>query len=122
MDQKVLDYLTKERVSVLAVTLPDNLVYAATLHFSHNEEPFELYFSTENASRKCRGLLNGEIQKASFVVGFSESEWITLQMDGEVTAVFDKSKLEEIYKLHYVKHPNSAKYKDDPAAFFEIYP
>lgn len=77
-----------------------------------------LYFSTENTSRKCKGLLNGETVKGSVVVGLSEEEWITLQMDGEVTAIVDKAELEKIHQIHYTKHPSSAKYKEEPETIF----
>ena len=118
MDKKILDFLTKHRVSSLTTMLPDGTPHAAALHYSHNEEPIEIYFSTENTSRKCKGLLKGETVKASVVVGFSEEEWVTLQMDGDVTAITDKDELEKVYKIHYPKHPNSEKYKDDPATIF----
>lgn len=118
MNDKILKYLTKEHVGVLSNLLPDGSVHGATLHFSHNVEPLEIYFSTENTSRKCEGLLNGEVVKASLVIGFSESEWITLQLDGEITAVSDKPELEAVHRIHYSKHPGSEKYKNDPVTIF----
>lgn len=118
MDQKVLDFLTKHRVCSLTTTLPDGSPHAAAIHFSHKENPLTLYFSTENTSRKMTGLLKGEVVKGSVVVGFSEEEWITLQMDGEVRTISDKNELEEIHKVHYAKHPDSEKWKDDPATIF----
>src|SRR5260221_8888214 len=113
MDKKILDFLKSHRVSVLTTLLKDGSPHGATLHYSHRDEPLELYFSTENTGRKSEGLLNGEIGKASLVVGFSEEEWITLQMEGEVRIILDKNELEEIYKIHYAKHPNSEQYKNE---------
>ena len=118
MHKKVLDFLTKHRVCSLTTLLPDGLPHAAALHFSHKNEPLEMYFSTENTNRKCKGLLKGETVKGSVVVGFSEEEWITFQMDGEVTAVLDKSELKKVHKIHYPKHPDSEKYKDEQATIF----
>ncbi|HXH26957.1 MAG TPA: hypothetical protein VNG90_03600, partial [Candidatus Acidoferrum sp.] len=61
---------------------------------------------------------NGGTAKASVVVGLSEEEWITLQMDGEVAAITDPAQLEAAQAIHYAKHPNSAQYKDDPETMF----
>ena len=118
MDKKALDFLAKHRVCSLTTLLPDGSPHAAALHFSHKENPIELYFSTENTSRKTTGLLKGEVVKASVVVGFSEEEWITLQMDGEVRAISGKNELAEVHKVHYAKHPDSEQWKDDPATIF----
>lgn len=118
MDTRITEFLSKHRVCSLTVLLPDGSPHAATLHFSHSEDPFELYFSTENTSRKCQGLLEGQIVGASVVIGFSEEEWITLQMDGEVQAVLDKNELARIQAIHYPKHPNSEQYKNDPTTIF----
>jgi len=118
MDKKILEFLTKHRVCSLTTMLPGGTPHAAALHYSHTDEPLELHFSTENTSRKCNGLLKGEIVKGSVVVGFSEEEWITFQMDGEVSAITDKDELGKVQKIHYPKHPNSEKYKDDPATIF----
>src|SRR3989338_4346938 len=118
MEQKTLEFLAKHRVCSITTILPDGSPHAAALHYSHIEAPLTLYFSTENTSKKCQGLLNGEVVKGSVVVGFSEEEWVTLQMDGNIQAIADKAKLEEVYKVHYLKHPNSEKYKDAPATIF----
>lgn len=118
MESTALKFLTSHRVCSLTTLLPDGTPHAAALHYSHKVNPAILYFSTEKSSRKCQGLLNGETVKGSVVVGFSEEEWITLQMDGEVTAVLDEAELKKVHELHYAKHPNSEKYKDDPETIF----
>lgn len=117
MNETILDFLTKNRVSSLTTLLPDGTPHGAALHYSHIAEPLTLYFSTKNTSRKCEGLLNGETSKASVVIGFSEDEWITLQLDGEVKAL-EKDQLENIHKVHYAKHPNSEQFKDAPETVF----
>lgn len=118
MDQKISDFLTKHRVCSLTTILVDGSPHAAALHYSHKNVPLELYFSTENTSRKCQSLLDGQTVKGSVVAGFSEEEWITLQMDGEVKAIFNTEELKAVQAIHYPKHPNSEKYKDDPATIF----
>lgn len=118
MDQKVLDFITTHRVSVLTVLLPDGSPCSSALHYSHQNEPLTLFFSTENTSRKCKGLLKGESVKGSVVIGFSEEEWLTLQMDGEVRAILDKEELAKVHKVHYPKHPTSEQYKNDSETIF----
>ena len=118
MNQKIFDFLKNHRVSVVSTLRSDGSPHAAALHYSHKESPLTLYFSTENTSRKCQALLDGKPGKASVIVGFSEEEWITLQMDGEVRAILDKNELKKVHAIHYPKHPNSEKYKDDPATIF----
>lgn len=112
MDKKVLDFLASHRICSLTTLLSDGSPHAAALHYSHKDEPLELYFSTENTSRKCQALLDGKTVKASVVVGFSEEEWITLQMDGDVRAILDKNELTPIQTIHYAKHPTWWRYTD----------
>lgn len=118
MNEIILEFLSKHNVCALTTLLPDGFPHAAALHFSHSDNPLTLYFSTENTSRKCQGLLSGETVKGSVVVGLSEEEWITLQMDGDVRAISDKVELDKAHSIHYAKHPNSAKYKDAPETIF----
>ena len=118
MDQKILDYLKTQRVSCLAVSLQDGSPHAATLHFSHTESPLAIYFSTENTSKKCEGLLTGEEQRASCVFGFSEEDFRTLQMDGRVHMVTDVNELAKIKQIHYAKHPSAKKYENAPETVF----
>ncbi len=118
MKEKLAQFLTTHRVCSLTTLLPDGTPHAAALHYSHTEDPLTLYFSTEKSSRKCQGILNGESVMGSVVIGFSEEEWVTLQMDGEVTAVSDDAVLKKAHAIHYSKHPNSEKYKDDPETLF----
>lgn len=118
MENTILDFLTKHRVCSLTTLLTDGSPHASALHYSHINNPLTLYFSTENTSRKCSGLLQGEPAKSSVVIGFSEEEWITLQMDGEVKAILDETTRNEIQKIHYKKHPTAKKYKDAPETIF----
>lgn len=115
---KIHEFLKSHNIAVFSTNLPDGSIHAASLHFSHAENPLELYFSTDRESRKCQGLLHGEILPAAVVVGFSTEEWVTLQLDGEVQAVLVPEELRKIQDVHYAKHPHSEKYKDDPATIF----
>lgn len=116
-----MDFLTKHRVCALATLLKDGSPHVSALHYSSNDKPLEVYIMTEKGSKKCEALLNAKPGKASFVTGFSEEEWITLQMDGEVKAVTNKKELQKIHKIHFAKHPEPEKYKDDPETLFLIF-
>lgn len=117
-DQTILHFLETKKIAVLTTLLEDSTPHSATLHYSHTSDPLKLYFSTKNTSRKCQNLLNGQVGKSSLVIGFSEEEWITLQMEGTIQIVTNKNELDKISPLHYSRHPNSAKFKDDPATVF----
>lgn len=117
MDKMVLDFLTKNRVCVLSVLLKNDSPHAAAMHYSHSVSPLEIYIQTKNTSRKMSALLKGGFVKASIVVGFSEQEFKTLQLDGDVR-ILSKNRLSEVHKIHYTKHPDAKQWKDDPATVF----
>ncbi len=118
MDPKIIEFISTQKISALTTMLTDGMPHAAALHYSHRNDPMELYFSTENTSRKAQALLDGKSSKAAVVIGFSEEKWIALQMEGEVVTIMDKEELSRIHSVHYKKHPGSEKYKDDPATIF----
>lgn len=118
MDNKVLEFLAKHRVCSLATLLPDESPHAAALHYSHQGNPLKLFFSTTKSSKKCQTLLEGKISRASIVVGFSEKEWLTLQMDGNVKVILDPKELKLAKSIHYPKHPDSQQYEYAPETIF----
>lgn len=118
MNQNILTFLTDNRVGALTILRKDGSPHSAALHYSHSPEPLELYFSTENTSRKAEALLDGQNIHASFVVGLSEEEWITLQINGAAKIIQDKNELTRVHAIHYAKHPDSEQWKDDPATIF----
>lgn len=114
MNKKALDLLAMQRVCSLSILLPDGTPHAAALHYSHRIKPLTLFFSTDNTSKKAQGLMDGKNKKASVVIGFSEEEWKTIQMDGTVKAILDRNELEEAKEIHYAKNPNSKQFENDP--------
>lgn len=82
MTQPIFDYLHTQRIGVVAVAMLDGSPHAATVHFAYMQEPLQLLMMTNRNYKKCEPIIaNGEA-RASFVVGFSETEMRTLQMDG----------------------------------------
>ncbi len=119
IDTQILDFLIGHRICALTTLLQDGSPHAAAIHFSYNESPFEFYFSTKNTTKKCEALLDGQSSKASVVVGLSDEEWITLQMDGTVKSILDPAESEKTAAIHYARHPHAAtRFKNDPSTLF----
>jgi len=118
MNTEVLDFLNKHRVCALSTILKDGSPHVCALHYANNPKTAEVYIMTEKSGKKSEALLDGAKGKASFVTGFSDEEWITLQMDGEVRAVTNKKELLAIHKIYYKKNPGPEKYKNDPGTLF----
>lgn len=123
MDKLVAQFLEQNRVCALSILLPDSQIHSAAMHYSHASDPLALFFSTENSSRKFQGLVNRKSTPASVVIGFSEKDWLTLQMSGDVKLISDDQRLSpekiaSIKSIHYSRHPASQKYADNPAAVF----
>ena len=113
-------FLAKNRVCVLSMLLKDESPHGAAMHYSHADSPLQIYIQTENTSRKMSGLLKRSSVKASVVIGFSEDEFRTLQMDGNIK-VLPSTKLKSVHKIHYTKHPEAKQWKDDPATVFLVF-
>ena len=120
MDKRVLRFLAKQRVCSLSVLLKDGSPHSAAMHYSNSERPLEIYMQTRNTTKKSELLSKGGSVKASIVVGFSEDEFVTLQMDGEI-GILPESKRSKMQKIHYQKHPDAEKRKDDPATIFLVF-
>lgn len=84
MDERIDNFLERHRLAVLTVMMPDGSLHSSTCHFAHRGEPWQIYIVTEEKSRKCLPLQDNKIAKAAMVVGFSEEEWVELQMNGEL--------------------------------------
>ncbi|MBI2622012.1 pyridoxamine 5'-phosphate oxidase family protein [Candidatus Microgenomates bacterium] len=115
MDKQVLDFLKKERVCVLGTVAKDGFPQVSVMHYSLGENPLSFFFSTERTSHKYKNMLNNN--KASCVVGLSEEEWVTVQMDGVIKELAEEE-LKEIKNIHYAKHPDSRQYEHDPNTVF----
>lgn len=106
MNEKVSEYLKTQRIGVLSVKMPDGTPHGATLHFATLEDKMLFVFQTSPDYKKVDSFRNNPTS-ASFVIGTSEEEMKTLQMDGEVKM----SSEEEVGAIYYVKFPEkSGKY------------
>ncbi len=119
MEQKVVDFLTSERMSVMAVDLPSGTPHASAMHFVYHDAV--LYFCTHSHSRKLAGLMSGS-EPGSVVVGFSEADWVTVQLDGQIQKIDSPVEKEEAKRLILAKYPESSKYMDESAVFLKFTP
>ncbi len=122
MNPKIIEYIRKERICVLSVVQADGTSHSATVHFSHEENPLSLFIQTSNTSEKAKPFLKGETSKASMVIGFSEQEWLTLQMKGDMKIITDPEALEKAFKTHYKKHPEAEKRKGPDTVILQFTP
>src|SRR3989304_969184 len=93
MDPKISEFLSRNRVCVLTVVLPDETPHSAAMHYSLFPDFPTLFFSTDITSKKCLGIKDHQPAQASVVVGFSETDWQTIQMTGEVRLIADDEHL-----------------------------
>jgi general stress protein 26 len=121
MDQSISAFLAKQPVGCLAVALPNGTVHTAALHYSHLDEPFTLYFQSSRDTKKATAFAEG-VAQASFTVGFSEEEWLTLQADGEARVLSDPAEIEHCQKVHYAKHPRAQKFAGPQTIYIEFKP
>jgi len=112
MNKKVLKFLQRHRICVLTTLLKNGQPYSASLHYAFNEKPLYFVVWTGEKTRKLGGLKKGEASKASMVIGFSEEEWLTMQMEGEVKWVSNKEELREIWKCYSQKFAEPETYED----------
>lgn len=118
MNEKILDFIASHRVCSLSTIMSNGTPHSAAMHYSHSTEPFVFYFSSDNESKKFQGLIDNKTVKASMVIGFSEEEWLSLQMDGDIRAITDIEELKRVQIRHYQKNPNAEVYKDEPYTVF----
>jgi hypothetical protein len=121
MNSEITELLEKEPVGLISILL-DKRPYSAAVHFSHRLNPLKIFVQTSNDTNKAKPFLDGSTGPASMVVGFSEQDWLTLQMSGSARAITNPDELKNIYKIHYAKHPNAEQYKGPDTLFLEFTP
>ncbi len=118
MNEEIFTFIESNNICVLSLMRPDGSIHGASLHFSSSRNTLEFYFATSKDSRKAVGLLTGQTVKASVVIGFKEEEMITVQMDGNVTAVTDPEEIKKVKDIHFAKHPSAKRFENDPDGIY----
>jgi hypothetical protein len=121
MESRAIDYLLKNRVGCLALAMPDGKVHTAALHYSQDDNPVRLLFQTGSDTKKAQAFHAGKAQ-ASFTIGFSEEEWLTLQIDGVARLLTSAGEIEQFKSIHHAKHPRAAKYFGPETICIELTP
>ncbi len=98
MNEQIDNFLTNERLGVLAVELLDGSPHAATMHFAHIAEPFTILLVTSKSYRKAEQILKNGESRASFVVGVSEQSLKTMQIDGIIKPITDEQAINSYLK------------------------
>ncbi len=52
------------------------------------------------------------------VIGFSEEEWLTLQIDGTIEIIQDEDEIKRVKTIHYQKNPSSKQFENIPTTIF----
>lgn len=118
MDQKAIDFLNTERVSCLAVVMPDGASHGAAMHYCFDSVNNSIYFLTEKSCEKSKAVVNGKVAPASVVVGFDEKDnKVTVQLDGQLRWVTDALELEALKKVYFTKFPDTRKYDTTDSAY-----
>jgi uncharacterized protein YhbP (UPF0306 family) len=113
MNEEILNYIERHRISVLAIEMLDGSPHAATIHYAHTENPLTFLIETDRNYRKAEPLLARKTSRATMVIGFDEKEPITFQMDGEVRLI-EESEKEQYQKVYLGKFPEKIKKIEDP--------
>ena len=58
---------------------------------------------------------------ASVVIGFSEEEWISLQMDGQLRVASLEDEIGTIKTIHYAKIASSKEFENEPGTMFLVF-
>lgn len=118
MDQKAVDFLNIERVSSLAVVMPDGTSHGAAMHYCFDSINNSIYFLTEKSCEKSKAVVNGKVALASVVVGFDEKDnKVTVQLDGQLTWETKTEELVQIKQVYFTKFPDTRKYDTTDSAY-----
>ena len=115
IDQKVLDFVDKHRICVLTTLLSDGSPHSAALHYSADLDLLQFYCITEKTTRKLQSLLREKQGKASMVIGFSEEEFVTLQMEGAVQILEEQVATKHAWDSFIEKYPQAVVRQTDSA-------
>ena len=114
--ERLFRYLREGRVSVLSTCAPNGEPHSSVMHYSCAAGLPVLFFSTDDRTAKasdCR-----ENPRASVAIGWSEVDWVTVQMRGALRALTLPEEKEAAKAAHYAVHPNARQFDSDPHTLF----
>ena len=116
---RLFRFLREGRVSVLSTCTSNGEPHSSVMHYSCASDLPALYFSTDDRSAKagdCR-----ENTRASVALGWSEVDWVTVQMRGALRALTRSDAVESAKAAHYAVHPNARQFENDPHTLFLLF-
>lgn len=106
-------------MSVLSTCAPNGEPHSSVMHYSCATEPPALYFSTDDRTAKagdCR-----QTARAAVAIGWSEADWVTVQMSGALRALTLPAEIESAKAAHYAVHPGARHFEHDPHTLFLLF-
>jgi general stress protein 26 len=120
MHQEVLDraisFIKDARISVISTIGSDGGPHATVMHHSCLSSPLRIFYSADKSSTKYANILTRA--HSAVVVGWSEQDWVTVQMRGTTKIVNEPTELVAAKQIHYSLHPNSQRFEHDPGTVF----
>jgi general stress protein 26 len=113
---RLFSFLRQGRVSVLSTCTSKGEPHSSVMHYSCAAELPALYFSTDDRSAKAKDCR--ENPRGSVALGWSEVDWVTVQMRGRLRALTLPAGLEAAKAAHYAVHPNARQFDSDPHTLF----
>lgn len=117
--ERLFKFLREGRVSVLSTCSSKAEPHSSVMHYSCATELPALYFSTDDRSAKARDCR--ENSRASVALGWSEVDWVTVQMCGALRALTLPDEIEAAKVAHYAVHPNARQFDSDPHTLFLLF-
>lgn len=114
--ERAMAFVESARVSAISTVTSNDGPHVTVMHHSCLRSPFRIIYSADKGSTKYANVLVNS--KSAVVVGWSEQDWITVQLRGTTTAVTDPDELILAKIRHYAIHPNSRKFEHDPSTVF----
>lgn len=117
---KIHAFATSYDLGVIATNSHDRKSPEAACVAVTITKDLDIIFGTSSSSRKSKNIaLNSNI---SFVIGGDEVRKTTIQMEG-IAILLEGIERKDCEELHCVRHPNSAKYRNDPKQqYFKMNP
>ena len=116
---RLFRFLREGRVSVLSTCTSKGEPHSSVMHYSCAADLPALYFSADDRSAKagdCR-----ENTRASVALGWSEVDWVTVQMRGALRALTRPDAVKSAKAAHYAVHPNARQFENDPHTLFLLF-
>ncbi|MBK9745822.1 MAG: pyridoxamine 5'-phosphate oxidase family protein [Chloroflexi bacterium] len=113
---RMLDFISTNRLCVISTICYDGTPHSSVMHYSVTHNPLTLYFSTDDRSTKIDNIKSSP--STSVVIGWSEIDWITVQLRGKSRVITVSSEVATAKRVHYAIHPNSQKFENDPHTVF----